>query len=901
MKLVIKTFLLTLLLGIIGLLSLLITPTAFAGSPSVEGPACVASAQATGQVSGYAYFIPSSITVGPSQKVSATLRTYVCNGTSWIVENDYNAFGGSYVEETGKTGVVDFSPSGLPTAYGFRIADMGRLNPGTYRYKDISVLIDGSTFTTSRSYHIKLLGFGSVYYQQWQSGWEVGCGADGNPSTPTQRCTTNQVYSTYQMTVTVPIPKGTLQIVKYPERGATNASLSATAKYGSGGNIFTVSTSQNTNSANVDVASNYQATMSPATGFRVTRVRVNRQTGNGIATVCDPCSISGNTITGVSVVDGRTTWIDVFYEPDIRGSLDIACPRPNPGGPYDSNGKIAGWVIDYYYPQNSNNKNITPSDVRIRITEKDATGNLIGSTEQNYTVKADQDRPDLQNNTSNPQVGRYHGFSFDVPSQYFNGKKYDVKVFPLRNNAGIANPPSIYILGQKEMDCGGPRGSLDVADCTVNNSQGTIAGWGFDPQRPGQNPNLHFYFDSTPGSTSDPDAVYNRNNVVGTIPRPDVVTFLRNQGYPGVQDGTKYGFSEPFPDGLHDGEAHVVRVYLITQSGANPLIGSSGIQGASSQLVCEAWYYPWLQTQNGDVIASGKITGQRTDLPGSRLQNSAEKEAEYLVISVVGGDGPFCSTNSYILTNTSAIGGNCGNGNGYNVLDKYQLGVNPDDNVYNAILKAYNQNGGGNSSGNANTKCSPYNTFNNLFNPISTGTGTSGQPACLNGSIFKASGSLANLSVKSGRNTIFSDSELFILGDITYDYTGGYPQPDAEKKVPNLAIIVNGDVKIGTGVRRIDAAIYATGKVYTCNSNGNAGQTSPPEQCREQLVVNGMLVGKNGFLFGRSFFDSSRKPAESIILTGQTVAFPPPGLDSSNFTDFDNSVKIDSGEFQPRF
>ena len=689
--------------------------------------------------------------------------------------------------------------------------------------------------------------------------------------------------------------QGTFRIVKYPQRGASDANLTAHGKNSSDNTLFSVGVNENTDGRVVNVGSTYKAQFQPNTGYRVTRVRVNRETGSGITTVCDNCSISNN----------RTTWVDVFYEPDIRGSLDIVCPKPNQNEtPIDKNGKIGGWVIDYYYPQQLNNSAVTPSQVRIRITEKNAGGELIAGTEQNYTVTANQDRPDLPIYTSNPQVGRYHGFSFDVPLQYFDGKKYDVKVFPLRNNSGIANPPSIYTLGQREMDCGGPRGSLDVTDCTVDNSKGKIAGWGFDPRRPGQAPNLHFYFDSTPAdTTSDPDAIYNRNNVVGNTLRPDVVNSLRQNGYPGVLDATKYGFDEPFPDGLHDGESHVVRVYLITESGANPLIGSAGIGGGNnSALVCEAWYHPWLQTQNGDVTASGKIIGQGsgTDLLGSRPPANNEKEAEYLILSVLGGGDRFCSTYRYILTNTDALGGSCANGSGYTSLNRYELTPEPGkDAVVEAITKAFNDNGAG--VGGANDKCAPYNTFTALpASPIDTVTGTSNN--CLNGTIYKLpasapTGNFGGFNILAGRMTIFIDGPLNITNDIKYNYIS-YANP---KAVPNLAIIVKGDVNIGPNVTQLDAAVYATGKINTCTGY-NPGTPTSSSACNNRLVVNGMLVGKEGFSFGRSYYNqSARNSAEFISLTGQTIAFPPPGLDSSYFGDFDNSVQIDSGEFQPRF
>lgn len=714
-------------------------------------------------------------------------------------------------------------------------------------------------------------------------------------------------YTFVNIIKTPPTYDGTISIAKYREGGTlgqfpVNPSIinsatvgldhsppdswspTKTSNPGNFNNIWV-----NPNNHNSNTKGNYRAFVNVPNGWRV----VSATNRGSNATLNGTCSSGGKcSVHGVTVDDDGTTYVDFFFAPDIRGSLDDVCPKPNQNGtPVDRNGKIRGWVIDYFYQQNANNKAITPSSVEV---------NIDGSTYE-VDIVADKERPDLPINTSNPQVGKWHGFEMDMPSQFFDGQNHTVRIYPLRGGAGIGSPP--YTLATREFNCGGPRGSLDVADCTVDNSRGKLAGWGFDPRRPGQAPNLHFYFDSTPDNTSDPDAIYNRNNVVGNSLRPDVVTYLRQNGYPGVLDATKYGFDEPFPDGLHDGESHVVRVYLITESGANPLIGSAGIGGGnSSALVCEAWYHPWLQTQNGDVTASGKVIGQGsgTDLLGSRPPANNEKEAEYLILSVLGGGDRFCSTYRYILTNTDALGGSCANGSGYTSLNRYELTPEPGkDAVVEAITKAFNDNGAG--VGGANDKCAPYNTFTALpASPIDTVTGTSNN--CLNGTIYKLpasapTGNFGGFNILAGRMTIFIDGPLNITNDIKYNYIS-YANP---KAVPNLAIIVKGDVNIGPNVTQLDAAVYATGKINTCTGY-NPGTPTSSSVCNNRLVVNGMLVGKEGFSFGRSYYNqSARNSAEFISLTGQTIAFPPPGLDSSYFGDFDNSVQIDSGEFQPRF
>lgn len=296
--------------------------------------------------------------------------------------------------------------------------------------------------------------------------------------------------------------------------------------------------------------------------------------------------------------------------------------------------------------------------------------------------------------------------------------------------------------------------------------------------------------------------------------------------------------------------------------------------------------YPWLQTTNGNVVANGTITGNSASdtLPGAR--RVTDKEVEFLIISKVGGDGPFCSSKNYILTNVEATGGtNCSNGSGYSVLNVYSLVDGGTDRVVAGVKSAYD-------ALSSKPDCQrTTDTVNNIPTNVPA-------DCLLSGVIIKYTGnSLAGYTLTKGRVTILVERDLTIGQNIGYGTTA-YTNPIY---VPNLAIVVKGNVKILAATPQVDASIYATGTISTCD-------TAPAKFCGYQLTINGFLSAQSGFIFGRAYILGyngqavpPHDPAEKINLTLQSVLYPPPGIDYGSVFKGDSSVKIDSSEYQPRF
>ncbi len=386
-------------------------------------------------------------------------------------------------------------------------------------------------------------------------------------------------------------------------------------------------------------------------------------------------------------------------------------------------------------------------------------------------------------------------------------------------------------------------------------------------------------------------------------------TYVNNRStYPGMLATTNYNFKVDLESVFHDGRTRIITPKLVTAIGTYLTLPNVDIPGPDcGGTTVFAWAWPWLQTSGGDVIASGEIKGQDTSssddsTPGARRDNAPDKEAEFLIISAVGGPGPFCSTYNYILTNINATGGSCDNGAGY-ILNSYPLNSDGNDVIVEGVKKA--------------------------FDTFSTANGCSGDkstaqlatitvpPQCLDGAVYKLTGGntlstndITNfINVTKGRVTIYVEGNLDITANICYattpactTATGGITNI---KDYPNLAIVVKGNVNIASSVTNISALIYASGKIDTC---ATAAGSSPTQDCFNRLTVRGSLIAKGGIKFGRSFYNTdplptaNRPPAEWIALTPQTFLYPAPGIDhQSTYSQQEGAYTLDPGEYNPRF
>lgn len=297
-------------------------------------------------------------------------------------------------------------------------------------------------------------------------------------------------------------------------------------------------------------------------------------------------------------------------------------------------------------------------------------------------------------------------------------------------------------------------------------------------------------------------------------------------------------------------------------------------------------YGPWLQTKNGNVVSSGGIKGQDSGPKLIGSKPNTENEADYLVIAAKPQNnikGPFCSVYKYILTNVQATAGDCSNGSGY-PLNSFALGNSADnDSTIKGVQKAFEE---------LPAACKATALPANI---------NVDKNQCPKGAIFKISNpngaTINNLNLLKGRTTILFDGPLTLDGNtpITYANNLGSNTFTDPKDLPDLAIIVKGDVVINPNVAKLNALIYATGKIDTC-------QGGPSAACKNQLSVNGSLIAKNGFSFGRTYYnETSRGPAEVVSLNPVSVLFPPPGISNDYFQGYNFGAQIDTAEYQPRF
>ncbi len=304
----------------------------------------------------------------------------------------------------------------------------------------------------------------------------------------------------------------------------------------------------------------------------------------------------------------------------------------------------------------------------------------------------------------------------------------------------------------------------------------------------------------------------------------------------------------------------------------------------TSQLVSPI-FYPWLQTKNGDVLARGTVIGQEFSKPGSRSDTSFGSELDYLLLSPGQNSSPaakqFCSLNRYVLGRDMSK--QCSAG-------LYDFTQQDFEDIQKAVSKTWERNGAG-----AGGSCIPYKT--------STGNLPSGNisPGCAGGTMYKKIGN-TNLSsfvsgsgaqsVSLGRATVWVTGKLTIDRDIINSYSS----VTAGGSAPNLAFFVEGDVEIAPGVSQVDAIIISfPGRIKTCSQY-------PNPSCQSKLIANGYWAASLGFQFGRNYFDTTNpnaNPAEQVILTGQSVVFPPPGLSRSD-GDIESQLKYFDGELPPR-
>jgi hypothetical protein len=421
--------------------------------------------------------------------------------------------------------------------------------------------------------------------------------------------------------------------------------------------------------------------------------------------------------------------------------------------------------------------------------------------------------------------------------------------------------------------------------------------------------------------------------------------------------------------------------------------------------ICEATtrfrsqYSPWLRTQNGNVSALGIIVGQGSlkvdgaSLGGRRNVGTASGaskddlnyEATYLAmaqkqnsVGVIGAaisdNGPFCSTNAYVLGRdtewtTSDNSASCSFGayafrlrhnladglkkSGTEVIFKQTklsyndapdacpaAGPNPTgDSRY--VKGATSYNGSLNLPG-LNGLCPTITILNK--NLASDTWFTLGTP--------RHAANPPKELTPNGRTTILVDGDLYINANIR---NGALPAVTFSRNdfiglnaLPNLGIIVSGDIIVDRDVTQIDASLYAAGKIKTCDlydpsvtgpdstttTTGFKTEQSPvptaanttAKLCSSNtLSIHGLAVAKGGFMFGRNYLDftgiGSRigqsqfaagfelhpdrslyfgKPAEDVVYNGLMLIAPPPGFEHVSNPDF-STARYTNDDVQPRF
>jgi len=780
----------------------------------------------------------------------------------------------------------------------------------------------------------------------WYCAKQVSTDYSGTPSPfPYGKCAVGT--DTFQINVTEQPPtqtetaKGTIAIVKYPSNygaaGSTAGTQSVcgdvysiatnnTASVGymdadtrfcsnsvlwTAGNDFRVHTLACTN---IDQCPPY-GTAWNGDGIKIFGYRINRSlAAGGYQTICDlPCpNVAQDQVqivkSSIDVVTGLTTWVDVFFT--TVGKLKTAKLSTPPHT--ESNILKSGDTLT------ANKAIVSPNGLYSTLMQSD--GNFVV---YNRYTGAIFETCTYTNNPCGRGVGSYAKMGPDGCLRVYNSSNVEIwKPTP-------CGPTGSQLFMQDD-------GNLAIWDSTHTTNTGIgnfywTTGWPV----PGQantasvdtevaNAPVRYYYSGGTStwyqfesSTSNP---FLRESVYTTAGKfkveIDVPTgYTLKSAFAGTDNKLRYNQSFNF---TCNGSAAGTGTCTVTDID----IKKADIYNIDFVFEAQTKYYPWLQTKQGDVVADGKIKGQVTsgdglENPGAKLDSVKDQEAEFLIISAVGGGDNFCSTYDYILTNTNSQGGDCNNGTGYKFNSTSIDGSGGVDRVIAGVKQAFADN-----PVPAGQSCSS--------RGIATATATTAtlptlSTNCEGGIIYKMPGgsSIGLKDVSKGRVTIYVEGDLNITGYL--NSTGGSQQANP-LNAANLAIVATGNINIVSTMKILNAQLYAGGKINTCTTI--TGSATTTNECSvNQLLVKGAMSAKGGFDFKRTYIYGVTSgtistctaspttapieyptsavtdtcPSELITLNAQGIAFPPPGIESRYFYNDFSGYKLDTSEYSPRF
>jgi len=180
---------------------------------------------------------------------------------------------------------------------------------------------------------------------------------------------------------------------------------------------------------------------------------------------------------------------------------------------------------------------------------------------------------------------------------------------------------------------------------------------------------------------------------------------------------------------------------------------------------------------------------------------------------------------------------------------------------------------------------------NDSTGPEYGGFGTAASSGCMSQDDFTSAKNSAVVSVVLPASVAGNIDPFYIKGNVYIDHDIDYAASMNLGNIPNLKLVVDGNIYIAANVHRLSGIYKATGTIYTCATGlgvlppaGDNSVNGWAQKCNQPLTVQGALVAKNIRLMRTlgSLKNAPADPAETVIFSPEVWLRAIPGTVTSS-------------------